>query len=121
MLEAYIQDLKELQDRNDEELAEFDKQLEELRQSGVSEEQIDEAIKRAGFDKTEIENIRRRLGETSDTAELAVEMIGNDGKTRYSRNRVDDFATDGQIEFGGQPLEVTHNGEGFCCWSDLHD
>lgn len=132
-LEAFEQSLKELQDRNDEELAEFDKQLEELRQSGVSEEQIDEAIKRAGFDSVEIEEIqrrldesdrrtengsveiekiRRRLGETSDTAELAVEMIGNDGKTRYSRNRVDG-ATDGQIEFGGQPLEVTHNGDGF--------
>ena len=112
LLEKYAQDLKELTLRNDKELAEFDKQLEELRQSGVSEEQIDEAIKRAGFDKTEIENIRRQLGETSDTAELAVEMIGNDGKTRYSRNRVDG-ATDGQVDFGGQPLEVTHNGDGF--------
>ena len=112
LLEKYSQDLKELTLRNEEELAEFDKQLEELRKSGVSEEQIDEAIKRAGFDKTEIENIRRQLGEASDTAELAVEMIGNDGKTRYSRNRVDG-ATDGQVEFGGQPLEVTHNGDGF--------
>lgn len=133
LLEKYVQDLKALTIRNDKELAEFDKQLEELRQSGVSEEQIDEAIKRAGFDSVEIEeiqrrldesdrrtklgsveieNIRRQLGETSDTAELAVEMIGNDGKTRYSRNRVDG-ATDGQIEFGGQPLEVTHNGDGF--------
>ena len=133
LLEKYSQDLKDLTIRNEEELAEFEKQIEELRKYGVSEEQIDEAIKRAGFDtveieeiqrrldesdrrtkigSVEIENIRRQLGETSDTAELAVEMIGNDGETRYGRNRVGG-ETDGQIEFGGQPLEVTHNGDGF--------
>ena len=146
-LEEFIQKWTEIQERNDKELADFEDSLSQIRdeidkleESGITPEQIDEALARAGFSKQQIEDIQSDidglseevkkslasagfnrkqiadvqadLAKTSDGANLALDMIGRDGITRYNRNRAEK-PTSGEIEFRGDPIEVRHNGPGF--------
>ena len=127
-------------DNFDDSLNQIREEIDKLEEYGITPEQIDEALARVGFNKQQIEDIQSDidglseevkkslasagfnrkqiadvqadLAKTSDGANLALDMIGRDGITRYNRNRAEK-PTSGEIEFRGDPIEVRHNGPGF--------
>ena len=118
-LQAFEYKWSQLQKRNEEELDHFEDYLADIREdiddlaeSGIDTDKIDKAIRQAGFNQRQINIIEKELAETSDSAELALDMIGSDGVTRYSRNRVEGDTSE-KIEFRDDPIEVYHNGPGF--------
>lgn len=74
---------------------------------------IDEKIKKIdGVKKEDLDEIRQKLSDTSDTTEMVAELVGGDGRTTYNKNRA--TVTEGIIKLGEDKyVEVTHNGDGF--------
>lgn len=75
--------------------------------------EIDEKIKKIdGVKKEDLDEIKQKLSDTSETTEMVAELVGGDGRTTYNKNRA--TVTEGIIKLGEDKyLEITHNGDGF--------
>lgn len=108
--------LKEFLASADTKEQDFDKRLEEFRESlkelEVDEKQIDDALARAGFSKDGLAEIKARLEDTSETATVTANIVGSTGGTFYNRNRLEGD-TDKVITFEQGYIDIAHNGSGF--------
>ncbi|PZO95390.1 MAG: peptidase [Streptococcus pyogenes] len=108
--------LKEFLASADTKEQDFDKKLEEFRESlkelEVNEKQIDDALAKAGFSKDSLAEIKAKLEDTSETATVTANIVGSTGGTFYNRNRLDGD-TDKVITFDKGYIDIAHNGEGF--------
>ncbi|HFX4187433.1 TPA: phage tail spike protein [Streptococcus pyogenes] len=80
--------IKEVDERTDKELEEFRKTLKNLALPEEAIKKITDAIKVEDIPsiKQNFDDLKNKVSETSETARLNAEIIGTDGKTRYSKN-----------------------------------
>ncbi|HHD5331168.1 TPA: phage tail spike protein [Streptococcus pyogenes] len=80
--------IKEVDERTDKELEEFRATLKNLTLPEEAIKKITEAIKVDDIPslKQNFDDLKNKVSETSETARLNAEILGNNGKTRYNKN-----------------------------------
>ncbi|MFP7776985.1 phage tail spike protein, partial [Streptococcus dysgalactiae] len=79
---------EEINQRTDKELEEFRETLKNLALPEEAIKKITEAIKVDDIPsiKQSFDDLKNKVSETSETARLTAEILGNNGKTRYNKN-----------------------------------
>lgn len=92
-LEAFEKNWKAIQDRNDQELEEFENNLADIRQEidklselGITPEQIEEALAKVGFDRQQIEAINDDINTLSEEVKKSLESAG------FNRQQIKDIS-----------------------------
>ncbi|MGT2767816.1 phage tail spike protein [Streptococcus dysgalactiae] len=106
--------IKEVDERTDQELEEFRETLNNLALPEEAIKKITESIKVEDIPsiKQSFDDLKNKVSETSETARLNAEIIGTDGKTRYNKNLL--VGEPNRTKFYDQDyIEVEANDGGF--------
>ncbi|MFK8243841.1 MULTISPECIES: phage tail spike protein [unclassified Facklamia] len=76
-------EIEKIHARNEEELEKF---REELKSLDLSEEKIEAITKKINLELPDFDALKSQIESVRESSRVNAEMIGNDGKTRYSKN-----------------------------------
>ena len=68
--------------------------------------------KLSSFDGGNLDELRKKIEETTHIAKTTLKMVGTDDSITYNKNRIEG-ATEYEIPLGTAYIEVSHNGDGF--------
>lgn len=101
---GFTSDFESAQEENEQKLQEFNSRIDEF---SLSNTHLIEEVEEHGKFGNAIDDMEKRLANTEERTNITFEMIGDDGQTKYSKNR----ATQNEVEIplGTETVQLTTN------------
>lgn len=101
---GFTSDFESAQEENEQKLQEFNSRIDEF---SLSNTHLIEEVEEHGKFGNAIDDMEKRLANTEERTNITFEMIGDDGQTKYSKNRA--TQNEAEIPLGTETVQLTTN------------